>query len=272
MSSLYVLYITKVCYVLSAGLYLVFLFTRVRHLNRAALAVLIIGAVAHPVGMAWRMVIAGHPPLTNLFETINFFTWVIVMIYLVTEFKYRLDILGSFIMPLVCLILLVAAPSTKEITPLLPALKSNWLAVHVTLSFLSYGGFAVAFGVGIAYLIQEHQLKSHRIGKMHYRLPALGVLDELVYRLITLAFPFLTLGIITGAIWANQAWGSYWSWDPKETWALVTWLVYAFYLHVRFRHGWRGRKSAYLAIVGFAIVIFTYLGVNLLFSGLHTYL
>ncbi len=121
------------------------------------------------------------------------------------------------------------------------------------------------------YLVQEHQLKSKRIGAITQRLPSLQVLDDLNYQSLTYGFPLLTLGIITGAIWAEYAWGRYWNWDPKETWSLITWLLYAALLHQRLTVGWRGRKAAIMAIAGFFAVLFTFLGVNLLLPGLHTY-
>ena len=131
--------------------------------------------------------------------------------------------------------------------------------------------FALAFAAGIMYLIQERQIKAKKIGAFYHRLPALKVLDDLGYRCLTFGFPLLTLGIITGSVWAESAWGSYWSWDPKETWSLITWFLYAALLHGRLTVGWRGRRAAIFAIVGFAALVFTFLGVNLLLSGLHSY-
>jgi cytochrome c-type biogenesis protein CcsB len=131
--------------------------------------------------------------------------------------------------------------------------------------------FAVAFGAGIMYLLMERELKRKKLGAIFKRLPSLNVLDDINYRCLTIGFPLLTLGIITGSIWASLAWGSYWTWDPKEVWSLITWLLYAALLHGRMTVGWRGRKAAILAIVGFCAVLFTFLGVNLLLPGLHTY-
>lgn len=272
MNSLFFFYVSFVCYLASSLVYLSFLFFKQEKINTIAFSCLIAGFFSHIIFMILRMKTAGYFPLTNLFESMSFFAWMIVLFYLIANVKYRLHILGSFVVPIVGLIFVGALLSPKAIEPLLPALKSNWLFIHVALSFAGYAGFTVAFGVAVSYLIQERQVKSHNIGKIYYRLPSLDILDEILFKLIAVGFPFLTLGIITGAVWARQAWGSYWSWDPKEVWALVTWLVYAFYLHARFLRGWRGRKSAYLAIIGFAMVLFTYLGVNLLVSGLHSYL
>jgi cytochrome c-type biogenesis protein CcsB len=149
---------------------------------------------------------------------------------------------------------------------------SNWLFVHSTLAFISYATFAVAFGASIMYLIQEHFLKKKRLGPLYQKLPSLDILDEINYRCLTFGFPLLTVAIITGAIWAETAWGTYWSWDPKETWSLITWFIYAALLHGRLTTGWRGRRAALFSIVGFIVLLFTFLGVNLLPSeSMHSY-
>jgi cytochrome c-type biogenesis protein CcsB len=139
------------------------------------------------------------------------------------------------------------------------------------MAFLGYAAFAVSFGASIMYLIQSHFLKKRRLGAMFQKLPPLDMLDEISYRCLTFGFPLLTFAIISGAIWAESAWGTYWSWDPKETWSLITWFVYAALLHGRLTTGWRGRKAALLSICGFLIMLFTFLGVNLLLPGLHSY-
>jgi ABC-type transport system involved in cytochrome c biogenesis permease subunit len=157
-----------------------------------------------------------------------------------------------------CLVLLASSSFMDSAPrPLVPALKSNWLTIHVLLSFISYAAFAVAFVAAIVFLASKDKRSSKA--------------DETSYRSILLGYPFLTLGIVTGAVWANQAWGSYWSWDPKETWALITWLIYGAYLHLRLTHGIQGIKSSIMAVIGFGLVLFTYFGVNYLLSGLHSY-
>jgi cytochrome c-type biogenesis protein CcsB len=150
---------------------------------------------------------------------------------------------------------------------LIPALKSNWLIAHVITCFLGYSGFAVGFGLSIMYLAKpDDSAKTGLLAK----LPSSGVIDELTHQMIMFGFLFLTIGIITGAVWANSAWGTYWSWDPKETWSLITWLIYATMLHLRMMRGWHGKKIAWVSILGFMAVLFTYFGVNLL-PGLHSY-
>jgi cytochrome c-type biogenesis protein CcsB len=212
----------------------------------------------------------GHAPLSNLYESLTFFAWTIGIIYLVVEWRYKNKVLGAFATPLACLALAYASLSHgKEIQPLIPALKSNWLIAHVFACFIGYAAFAVAFGISIMYLIKNRRHDESR-SRLLTRLPDLALLDELTHQLIMFGFLFLTIGIITGAVWANSAWGRYWGWDPKETWSLVTWFIYATMLHARLMRGWRGRRIALLSIVGFAAVLFTYFGVNLL-PGLHSY-
>jgi cytochrome c-type biogenesis protein CcsB len=158
----------------------------------------------------------------------------------------------------------------SKITPLVPALQSNWLTIHVTTCFFGYASFAVSFGISILYLIRDKKrVQKEKVSKW---LPSTPILDEINYKSIVIGFPMLTLGIVTGAAWANYAWGSYWSWDPKETWSLITWFIYAAFLHARLTRDWRGRRAAILSIVGFTAVLFTYFGVNYLISGLHSYL
>ncbi|MGD9006590.1 MAG: c-type cytochrome biogenesis protein CcsB [Desulfobacteraceae bacterium] len=212
----------------------------------------------------------GHAPLSNLFESLVFFAWITGILYLVIEHRYKNRVIGAFAMPLVCLALAYASLRTgSEIKPLIPALKSNWLIAHVITCFIGYGAFAVAFGISIMYLIKRERGTDTGTGIID-RLPSARLMDELNHQLIMFGFLFLTVGIITGAVWANSAWGRYWGWDPKETWSFVTWLVYAALLHARLMRGWRGNRIAILTLIGFAAVLFTYFGVNLL-PGLHSY-
>jgi len=230
-----------------------------------------IGVFFHTANIIGRYVEGGYIPITNLHEASSFFSWCIVLLFFILEYRYKLGLLGSFIMPLVFILMLSSAMLPREIVPLNPLLKSYWLGIHTALALLGYAAFAMAFGIGIMYLVQERYVKSKHPGSLFQRLPSLQMLDEINYKLITLGFPLFTLGIITGAIWAESAWGSYWSWDPKETWSLITWLIYALILHARLTAGWRGKKAAILSIVGFIAVLFTFFGVNLLLEGLHAF-
>jgi cytochrome c-type biogenesis protein CcsB len=219
---------------------------------------------------SYRMGI-GHAPLSNLYESLVFFAWTAGIVYLFIEFKYKNALVGAFVTPIAFLAMAYASMSPNindRIQPLVPALKSNWLIAHVATCFFGYAAFAIAFGTSIMYLIKarEPDKTDGIIGHM----PKLDVLDELTHRMVLFGFLFLTVGIITGAVWANSAWGSYWSWDPKETWSLITWFIYATLLHARLMRGWQGKQIAYLSFVGFAAVLFTYFGVNLL-PGLHSY-
>ncbi len=214
----------------------------------------------------------GMPFGTNMYESLVFFSWCLVVAYLIITMKYKLPVVGAFVMPITFLLMIAAALlPNKGIGEIPPALRSNWLPIHVSLSFMGDALFAMAFGTGVMYLIQERQLKKKRPGAFYYRLPSLDVLDSMNYWALTIGFPLLTLGIITGSVWAQYAWGSYWQWDPKETWSLITWLIYAAVLHARLTVGWRGRKAAWFSIIGFAAVLFTFFGVNLFLSGLHSY-
>ena len=253
-------------YLIASALNIVYLGLKKKALTNTALVIMVIGFILHTIALILRTIAAKHAPFANLYESLVFFSWTTILTYFILEFKYKLKILGAFVPPIAFLTIGYASvlpKSYKTAEPLVPALQSYWLEIHVIACFVAYFVFAVAFVMGIIFLI--------RARKETEKLPTLEVLDDLSYKTIAIGFPFLTLGIITGAIWANYAWGSYWSWDPKETWALVIWLIYAAYLHARVTGGWRGKRTNYLNILGFMAVIFTYLGVNLLLSDMHSY-
>ena len=276
---------SQFCFNFSMGIYLlaflgylIFAASRNPSMGKVPTAMLMLGLLSHSVGLIFRWIEThragyGYVPLSNMYESLIFFSWTIVLVYLILEFKYKQKVIGVFVTPFAFLAIALTSIISgidAKITPLVPALQSNWLTIHVTTCFFGYASFAVSFGISILYLIREK-----REGKPNEAiswLPATAVLDEINYKAIIIGFPMLTLGIITGAAWANYAWGSYWSWDPKETWSLITWFVYAAFLHARFMRDWRGRKAAILSIVGFGAVLFTYFGVNYLLSGLHSYL
>ena len=228
-------------------------------------------------GLRWKEsydIGLGHAPLSNLYESVVFFAWSIVLIFGIIDAKYKYRVIGAFVMPFALLGMTWAQLYLPaDINPLMPALQSNWLTYHVITCFLGYAAFAVACGVSIMYLIKARSEAegSDAAGGLLSIFPPTRVLDELNYKAIMVGFPLLTLGIITGAAWANYAWGTYWSWDPKETWSLIVWFIYAAFLHARFTKGWVGKRAAWLSIIGFVATIFCYLGVNLLLSGLHSY-
>jgi cytochrome c-type biogenesis protein CcsB len=349
--------ISTMAYIVAMIIYISYLAFKKVQVGLTATAITVIGFASHTLAiiMRWKefaelsgMGFMRSAPLTNLYESLTFFVWCLMLGYLIIEFKFKNRSFGAFITPIAGLALAFIDLSgvSKEIQPLVPALKSNWLLAHVTMSFIAYAAFSMSFSTGLMYLILKTEKKSEAayifwtmtIGifgilfismgidfltfkaavrpdvfvksylfKTSFLNPSFAVkilswtlsvitlflcwrygrilraviekfnvdsdiLDEITYKSIAIGFPIFTLGgLIFGAIWANQAWGVYWSWDPKETWSLITWFIYAFYLHGRMIRGWRGKKVAIVAVVGFMAVIFTYLGVNLLLSGLHSY-
>ncbi len=244
--------------------------------GRIATITTLLGLAGHSVAILLRWVESyrlgiGHAPLSNLYESLIFFAWTLILLYLLIEWRTRNRSIGVVATSLAFLAMAYASYSpniNERIQPLVPALKSNWLIAHVITCFFGYAAFAIAFGLSLMYLLKD---RSGNGGNMFIRLiPRTSILDELNYQLILIGFLMLTLGIITGSVWAHSAWGSYWSWDPKETWSLITWLVYAALLHSRLIRGWQGTRIAVLSIVGFCCVLFTYFGVNYL-AGLHSY-
>jgi len=204
-------------------------------------------------------------PLSNFYESLVFFSWCVACLALIFLHRYAEGFLGVVGGLLAALVLAYASLGVdSRIKPLMPALKSNWLLVHVITCFFGYAAFGLAFGAAILYLFKSFTDRSPATHQ--------ALLDRLLYRAAVIGFIFLTLGILTGAVWAETAWGRYWSWDPKETASLITWLIYAALLHARLVQGWQGRPIAWLAVAGFGAVLFTYLGVSFLLPGLHSYL
>jgi cytochrome c-type biogenesis protein CcsB len=239
-------------------------------LSKAAYIICAAGFAANTALIAGRALAARRLPLANGYEFIILFCWCIVLIFLLVEYRCKFTLLGAFVLPCPFLLLvfavLIMGGEIGAVTAIPPVLKSNWLTFHVLTAVFSYGAFAVSFGLSLMYLLRPGLGEGG-----NFRLPTPERLDSLSYRVIAFGFPLLTLVIITGAIWANYAWGTYWSWDPKETWALITWIIYAIYLHARLILRWRGRRSAWLAVAGFIAVLFTFFGVNFLLPGLHSY-
>jgi len=350
--------VSTVAYIIAMMVYISYVAFKQSAIGKVATAITSVGFLSQSMAilLRWKefydlsgMGIIRSVPLTNLYESLIFFVWCLILVYLIVEFKYKNRSFGAFVTPVAGLALAFIEMSgmSKEIQPLVPALQSNWLLVHVMMSFISYSFFALSFSTALMYLIITTEKKTEpsyifwsiTLGVFLSVLIALGLdflkfklvagtpdlliksylfkatffsdssiievlsyiaalglvfviwnygrllkkvieafrispetLDEITYKSIAIGFPIFTLGgLIFGAIWADQAWGTYWSWDPKETWSLITWFVYAFYLHARLLRGWRGHKVAVVSVVGFVAVIFTYLGVNLLLSGLHAY-
>ena len=277
MNSSFLLSIITFFYGTAASLYIAALIFKKESPARWATWIVWLGAGGNLLGIIMRWIEShrlgiGHAPLSNLYESLVFFSLVIALVFLFIYRKYKNYIIGAFTIPLAFFAMAYASLSkniSDQIQPLIPALKSNWLIVHVMTCFVGYSAFAIAFGVSCMYLFKQKE-KEGGINKLLANFPATKVLDELNHQLIMFGFLFLTAGIITGAVWANSAWGRYWGWDPKETWSLITWFIYATLLHARMMRGWQGNRIAVLSIIGFAAVLFTYFGVNYL-PGLHSY-
>ena len=271
-------YIMIMAYTLCMLLYWIWIGTKNELFGSLATYLTIIGLMANTSAIILRMISSGHPPLSNGYEFLLTFVWGITAVYVFTEFRYKLRSLGAFVMPIPFLILMfiIMSMGTEEriAQAVPPALKSQWLTFHVVTAMFAYGAFAISFGLGIMYLLKlrkEGNGNKFNPQGIVSRFPALDILDELSYKVVGFAFPLLTLCIITGAIWADYAWGTYWSWDPKETWSLVTWIIYAGYLHARLMYGWKGKRAAWMVVFGFLAVLFTFFGVNYFLPGLHSY-
>jgi cytochrome c-type biogenesis protein CcsB len=358
MNSSFFFGISTIVYLLAMIVYIAYLAFRKNPIGLVATAATIAGFVLQTIafGLRWKefadigqMGFLRAVPLTNLYESLVFFVWLIILGYLIIEWRYSNRLFGAFVTPIAGILLAfisIGGVST-QIQPLVPALQSNWLLAHVTMSFISYAAFAISFAtaimclilntenrrqfvyifwtstcalfitaliaMGVDFLTMKVSARSSQAFIQNYLFKATfrnesgmvvlasillltGItflmwrfgyllrgliesfsitaetLDDLTYRLVAIGFPVFTIGgLIFGAIWADQAWGRYWSWDPKETWSLIIWLVYAIYLHTRQAFGWRSNRTAVIAVVGFAVTMFTYLGVNLLLGGLHSY-
>ncbi len=275
MNSSMLLSVTTFVYALASVLYIGSWIFKKDGMAKIGLFVLVSGFTGNTLGIILRWVESyqvgyGHAPFSNMYESLVFFSWTVAALYFFVEYKYKEKTIGAFATPLIFLAIAYASlsPSTgSKISPLIPALKSNWLIAHVITCFLGYAGFAIAFGFSVMYLMRP---SVPDVDSMMSKLPSLDVMDELIHQMVMFGFLFLTIGIITGSVWANSAWGTYWSWDPKETWSLITWFIYAILLHLRMMRGWHGRRISWVSIVGFMAVLFTYFGVNLL-PGLHSY-
>lgn len=230
----------------------------------------VLGFVFHTATFFTRMTAAGYLPISSLFESILFFSWAVIFALLFLEYKYGTRVLGSFLLPVVLIFLLAASALPQELSAPAAGIRSTWVAVHTTFTLLGNAAFALAFATGVMYLIQERQLKSKHPGAFFQRLPPLEILDQISYRSISLGLLCLTIGIVSGFLWARSAWSPGRAWDPIEVWTGVTWLIYAAFLHGRVLAGWRGRRAAWFAVVGFALVVFTFFGVSIYLSGLHS--
>ena len=250
-----------VLYVAALVVYFAGLFARKNRWAGAGLILAVIGFFSQTAALLLRTFSSGHAPFTNMYESLSFLSWAIVLALIVFGRTSHVPRLGPYLMLIVVgLVALASSPlMPKDATPLVPALQSYWLWLHVSVTLLGEAFFAVAFVASLLYLAADTEEKRSRLYALAYRAVAVG-------------FPLITLGgLIFGMVWAYRAWGRYWGWDPKEVWSLITWFVFALYLHTRIVMGWKGRRSAWIAIAGFLAALFTYFGVNYLLAGLHSY-
>ncbi|GMR04403.1 MAG: c-type cytochrome biogenesis protein CcsB [Thermodesulfobacteriota bacterium] len=280
-------------YILSTLFYLGNAVFKKRWLGQIATTLAIVALFSTTMILIARAGESGHAPFSNLYESMVLFVWALNIGYLLMEYRHKYKVMGVFVMTVASVAMLSASMLPfryKSSGQLNPALQSKWhwmvglfskvglekyaigwLDFHVFTTFIGYAAFAIAFALSVMYLIKN---VSEMKGKKYFiagSFPDSRSIDEISYRAIAWGFPFLTIGIVSGAMWANYAWGSYWSWDPKETWSLITWFIYAAYLHARVTRGWRGRKAAYISIGGFLAVVFLYWGVSFVLPGLHAY-
>src|SRR3990172_6022531 len=256
--------ITLVAFIIVSITYVIKEVWRPEILRRGAVAIFVAAFLLNTILVVNRWVEAGHAPFSNLYESLVFYAWSVGFAYLVLEYLYGLRIVGALSAVMIMLLLLYASTTDETIKPLMPALQSNWLTIHVVTYFIGYGALGISFITALLFLVSWMRSGKNPGETM------LGF-EKLSYKIVAFGFPFLTLGLVTVAVWANKAWGTYWSWDPKETWSLITWFVYAAYLHARVTRGWRGKKAAYVAIFGFSSTVFLYWGVSFVLPGLHAY-
>lgn len=261
-------YISLFGYLISMLLFIALFVNKTEKWGIRGRNVLTAAFLAHTLALGVRWVNAGRIPLSNQYEFATAFAWGIALCYLIFERKYKLLAMGTFVTPILFLIIGYAAMRDRTVRPLMPALDSKWLAVHVSLAILSYGAFAVAAGISAMFLMRDKFSSDSFLSKS---MADKEQLDLIAYRIIAFGYIFLSLVMITGAIWAESAWGRYWAWDPKETWSFITWIIYSIYLHLRRFRGWEGKRAAIFAILGFICVVFTYIGVNTLLPSLHSY-
>jgi len=261
--------IATLSYMLSCACYFGYLFFQKAVLQRTAVGLMATGFALHTVSLVSCGIRAGHFPVNNLHETLSVTGWAIAAVFLAFFLRYKLKVLGIYAAPLITLIMIAAYQMPRPVSQDPQLLKSWWLAAHIVTIFLGNAAFALACGLGMLYLLQEKTIKNKTRGFFFSRLPSLDLLDTTGYASIVVGFSMITIGLITGVVYAKAIWGRFWSWDPKEVWSAVTWLFYAALLHERLTDGWRGRRAAIMAIIGFCVILFTFFGVNFLLQGHH---
>ena len=263
--------LTLILYLIATAGFLFFIIKKNKKVGFWSHRILLAGFALNSIYLALGYYQLGAVPALNFKGALSFFSWTIIGAYIIFQLRFKIMVLGSFVVPFSTFLMIIS--STIPISPITvrPIFKGFWLPLHVATALLGDAIFAIAFIAGVMYLIQEHQIKSKRLGAFYSRLPSLNSLDSINYQAINYGFLLLTIGMITGSIVAQGSHGSYWLWDPKEVWSLITWLCYAALLHQRMAVGWRGRRSALMSIGCFFILIFTFIGVNFLMEGYHSF-
>ncbi len=272
-----VLYFTAAAYTLAAVFYWLEVFTKGLLSKRFAIVLTVLGLAGNTAAIIFRLfnfasggVSLDRFKLVNVYELLLVFAWFTVSMNLFLAWKHKIRVCGMFVMPIIIALLaydlVVVEPSSGDLSALV-IYRSAWLVSYVLTSALSYSAFAVSFGLGVTYLLKDYLNSTNPRGYLAQQLPNLELLDEAVYRFVTHGFPFYSASIIIGAVWAYAAWGRFWSWEPKETWSFISWLAYVAYLHARLLYGWRGNRSAWMAVMGFLAVLFTFIGVSYFLPG-----
>ncbi|MFO7749514.1 MAG: c-type cytochrome biogenesis protein CcsB [Desulfobacteraceae bacterium] len=249
--------------------YIAYLFQQKEKMHKTAFLMICAGALLHFATLCMETVDMGTLPVHNLHQNLSISAFALAAVFILLRIRFNLKILGIVIAPLIVLTMTAALVVPKSLPAHGPALKGFWLVSHVILIFAGEAALAIACGAGVLYLLQERAIKNKKRGFFYKRLPSLDLLDGASYSCIVTGFTLLTFGLITGLVYAKSVWGTFWSWDPKEIWSAVTWLIYAALLHGRLTSGWRGSRSAVFTIIGFAVLLFTFLGVNLFIGGHH---
>jgi len=258
-------------YLLAAGGLIVFIIGQQKWVFRSSFWILVAGFGCHTLFLGYGYYQLGTAPVLDLRSALSFFAWSLVGVYLIVQARFKLMVLGSFVAPLAAFLMIISSAMPLTAGPVKPLFKSLWLTLHVGTVFAGDALLAMAFLAAVMYLLQERQIKKKRLGSIYSRLPSLATLDHINYYAIIYGFPFLTIGMITGSIYAQVALGRYWQWDPKEVWSLVVWLLYAALLHQRLAVGWQGRRAAVMSIICFGVLLFTFVGVSLLMGGYHSF-
>lgn len=257
------------CYLLSTGAYLAYLFIQKEYLQKSGVILLSAGFLVHTLVLICHSVHLGYLPVHNMPATLSIAGWAFGGVFLYFRFRYSLKILGVYAAPLLLIIVLAASNLSPEAAETTSVFKNFWFVTHIITIFMGEAALALACGAGGLYLLQEYAIKSKKRGFFFKRLPSLDLIDTTGAACIIWGFTLLTVGLVTGLIYARMVWGHMWSWDPKEIWSAITWLVYAVLLHGRLISGWHGSRAAVMSIVGFAFIIFTFFGVNFVLEGHH---